>query len=259
MRSSPSRRVSAFITISPRPHRRGRQQTPVLVLVCSPGHGALFLDPEHETGSSTLWWRWISFRPCWFASQPISISFIFPRQNPGALAHGLGAVLCRLRICGERSYCAPTVSRSRDVRVLFGRMGIFLAFSGCVDGLYYYGPGRGVKTGAWFDLLWSALLVIPMLIAVTWKQAEAPEHSLRSTAAREENLHRDFFSAVPAAGSVHVVAHRARAAGPGRGGRAAVVRVFERALAGHAEPAAAGQRSAAPRSLPRWPDQPVEP
>jgi diguanylate cyclase (GGDEF)-like protein len=44
-----------------------------------------------------------------------------------------------------------------------------------VDGLYYYGPGRTLKTGQWFDLLWSALLIIPMAIAVTWKQAEAPQ------------------------------------------------------------------------------------
>ena len=33
------------------------------------------------------------------------------------------------------------VNRSRDVRRLFGRMGIFLALSGGVDALYYYGPG----------------------------------------------------------------------------------------------------------------------
>ena len=59
-------------------------------------------------------------------------------------------------------------SRSRDARALFGRVGIFLALSGCVDALYYYGPGRGLRTGAWFDLLWSALLMIPMVMATAW-------------------------------------------------------------------------------------------
>lgn len=72
------------------------------------------------------------------------------------------------------------LSRSGDARALFGRMGIFLAFSGCLDALYYYGPGQGLRSGAWFDLLWSAGLVIPIIIASTWKQAESPQYLLAS-------------------------------------------------------------------------------
>jgi len=68
-----------------------------------------------------------------------------------------------------------TVTRSRDIRVLFGSMGGLLAVSVCVDALYYYGPGRGLKTGQWFDSLWSALLLVPTIIATAWKQLEAPE------------------------------------------------------------------------------------
>jgi len=40
--------------------------------------------------------------------------------------------------------------------------------------MYYYGPGQNLKTGQWFDLLWSFLLIVPMIIATAWKQAEAP-------------------------------------------------------------------------------------
>jgi diguanylate cyclase (GGDEF)-like protein len=65
-------------------------------------------------------------------------------------------------------------AHSRDVRVLFGSIGLFLSLSGCVDALYYYGPGEKLKTGQWFDLLWSFLLVVPMIIATAWMQAEAP-------------------------------------------------------------------------------------
>jgi hypothetical protein len=50
------------------------------------------------------------------------------------------------------------VTNSRDARALFGRIGIALGISGCVDALYFYGPGRGLSTGAWFDILWSVLL-----------------------------------------------------------------------------------------------------
>jgi len=67
------------------------------------------------------------------------------------------------------------VTQSRDARSLFGRFGIFLAFSGSVDALYYYGPGRSMTTGSWFDLLWSTLLVVPIFIAITWRQTEDSE------------------------------------------------------------------------------------
>ena len=83
-------------------------------------------------------------------------------------------------------------SRSRDARALFGRIGIFLALSGCVDALYYYGPGRGLRTGAWFDLLWSALLVIPIVIASTWKQAEATPYPVEPPR-REKTIYTEIF------------------------------------------------------------------
>jgi len=63
----------------------------------------------------------------------------------------------------------------RVPRALFGRFGILLCLSGTVDAMYYYGPGRGLKTGAWFDLLWSSMLLIPLALAATWTQAEAPD------------------------------------------------------------------------------------
>jgi diguanylate cyclase (GGDEF)-like protein len=64
--------------------------------------------------------------------------------------------------------------------------------SGCVDALYFYGPGRDLTTGAWFDLLWSAVLVAPILIATTWKQAEAPEPSF-DPPRREKRIYTEIF------------------------------------------------------------------
>lgn len=60
-------------------------------------------------------------------------------------------------------------------RKFFGRMGLFLLFSGGVDVLYYYGPGKLLRTGEWFDVLWSVLLIIPLLIALTWKDEATAE------------------------------------------------------------------------------------
>jgi len=84
------------------------------------------------------------------------------------------------------------VTPSRDARRLFGRMGLFLVLSGCVDALYYYGPGRGLTPGAWFDLLWSALLIIPLVIAETWNQVEEPADPMEAPR-REKPIYSELF------------------------------------------------------------------
>src|SRR5271163_4328963 len=65
--------------------------------------------------------------------------------------------------------------------------------SGSVDALYFYGPGRGLKTGAWFDILWSVMLVIPLALATTWKSAEAPTVFERDAPRREKKIHSELF------------------------------------------------------------------
>jgi diguanylate cyclase (GGDEF)-like protein len=85
------------------------------------------------------------------------------------------------------------LSRSLLTRKLFGRLGLFLALSGSVDALYFYGPGRGLKTGAWFDILWSIMLVIPLALAATWKSAEAPAVLERDAPRREKKIHSELF------------------------------------------------------------------
>lgn len=84
------------------------------------------------------------------------------------------------------------VTRSRDARALWGRMGIFLALSGCIDALWDYGPVQGLRLGSWFDLLWSALLVVPLAIAALWKQAEAPAITLEPKR-REKRIYTEIF------------------------------------------------------------------
>jgi diguanylate cyclase (GGDEF)-like protein len=70
------------------------------------------------------------------------------------------------------------LTHSKVVRQLFGRMGLFLLFSGVIDCMYYYGPGRGLKPGAWFEILWSVLLLIPLVAAATWRMPESQGGSL---------------------------------------------------------------------------------
>lgn len=137
---------------------------------------ALFLDPEEERGQLDAIVALDFVQAMLVCIAAYLYFFYLPKaENPGELAHGVWAPY----FAGYGIVAAAFVLRglthaARDERSLFRRFGIFLVFSGCVDALYYYGPGQGLKTGAWFDLLWSALLIAPLVITVTWKQAEAP-------------------------------------------------------------------------------------
>jgi len=73
------------------------------------------------------------------------------------------------------------LTNSKVVRSLFGRMALFLILSGLADS-YALSPEHDLPPGGWFDLIWSGLLAIPILIAATWKNADGdhPEGSPRS-------------------------------------------------------------------------------
>jgi len=63
------------------------------------------------------------------------------------------------------------LTKSKAVRLLFGRMAIFLLLAGLADS-YALSPGQDLQPGGWFDLIWSALLGLPILIAAMWKNSE---------------------------------------------------------------------------------------
>ena len=154
---------------------------------------AIFLDPEHQTGK---------------IDTPVSLDFVqgvlvcvaaylyffyLPKSASGELSHEMWApYFVGYSFVAGAFILRALITRSRDVRVLFGRMGAFLALSGSIDALYYYGPGIGLKTGTWFDLLWSALLVMPIIIASAWKQTEAPELKLEAPQ-REKRIYQEIF------------------------------------------------------------------
>ena len=155
---------------------------------------AMFLDPEHEAGHLDTLVVLDFVQAVLVCIAAYLYFFYLPKaESPGELAHSVwtpyfvGYALVAAAF-GLRAF----VTRSRDARALFGRMGATIALSGCVDALYYYGPGRFLRTGAWFDLLWSAMLIVPLLLAITWKQAESPEVSLEAPM-REKHIYSEVF------------------------------------------------------------------
>jgi diguanylate cyclase (GGDEF)-like protein len=155
---------------------------------------AIFLDPDKAAGEvDTL--VALDFGQGVLVCVAAYVYFFYlPKaESPGELAHEVWApYFVGYCFVAGSFILRAAISRVRDIRVLFGRMGIFLALSGMVDALYYYGPGRGLNTGAWFDLLWSALLVIPAIMAATWKQAEAPEIT-HDPPRREKRIYSEIF------------------------------------------------------------------
>ncbi len=138
---------------------------------------ALFLDPDREPGRVDLVMVLDFVQGVLVCVAAYLYFFYLPRSGaayemshevwaPYFLGYGVFVVGFLFR---------SVTIHSRDARALFRRFGIFLALSGTIDALYDYGPGRLLDIGSWFDLLWSTLLIAPMVMATTWKQAESPE------------------------------------------------------------------------------------
>ena len=155
---------------------------------------AMFLDPEQQTGNLDSLAALDFVQAVLFCVAAYLYFFYLPKsESPGELAHSVwkpyfigygfvaGAFLLRALFT---SHPVP--------RALFGRFGALLVLSGLVDAMYYYGPGRGLKTGAWFDLCWSAMLLIPLALSARWNQAEAPQSSLDAPR-REKRIRVEIF------------------------------------------------------------------
>ena len=99
-----------------------------------------------------------------------------PRLWSPATAFRIGSLLWSRNISFDLLLVTTFVVRalltkSRAARSLFGRMAGFLILSGIADS-YALNPQQDLPPGGWFDLIWSALLAIPILIAATWKGAD---------------------------------------------------------------------------------------
>ena len=155
---------------------------------------AMFLDPEQEAGKLDTLVALDFVQAVLFCIAAYVYFFYIPKsETTGELSHEMWApyFVGYFLVVGAFILRAA-ITRSRDCKVLFGRMGIFLAISGCGDALYYYGPQYHLEPGPSFDLVWSALLVMPLLIASAWKQREAPELRFESPQ-RDKRVYTEVF------------------------------------------------------------------
>jgi diguanylate cyclase (GGDEF)-like protein/PAS domain S-box-containing protein len=140
-----------------------------------------FLDPEDEPNVFDRLHILDFVQVCvfWF-----SIFLCFsPRLWSPASGYTIGPFLWSRNIAfdallGLTFVFRAVLTRSRPVRQFFTRMFIFLMLSGLADS-YALSPKSNLQPGGWFDLIWAALLLIPILIATTWK-GDAKRKSVRS-------------------------------------------------------------------------------
>ncbi|HET7440292.1 MAG TPA: GGDEF domain-containing protein [Terriglobales bacterium] len=136
---------------------------------------ALFLDPDSEPAEFDCLVAFDCLQAILFWVAAYVCFFLIPSHlsavsgfSPTALVlyfayYGLLVLGFFLRVL----LSAPGVART-----LFRRIGILLLLSALLDAFYFYGPGKNMPAGSWFDLLWSLMLVIPLLTATTWGDAE---------------------------------------------------------------------------------------
>ena len=137
----------------------------------------LFLDPDNEPNHFDNLHILDFVQVCIFWTS--ILLFFSPRLWSPAIAFHIGHFTWSRSIAFDGLTAAAFVLRalltnSKVVRSFFGRMALFLILSALADS-YALSPGNDLPPGGWFDLIWSALLAIPILIAATWKNAD--EHN----------------------------------------------------------------------------------
>ena len=155
---------------------------------------AMFLDPEQQSASLDSLTALDFVQAVLVCVAAYFYFFYLPKsETPGQLAHSVWApYFVGYGFVAGAFLLRALLTSHRVPRTLFGRFGVLLFLSGIVDALYYYGPGRNLKTGAWFDLLWSSMLLIPLALAATWKQAEAPDFTAEAPR-HEKRINAEIF------------------------------------------------------------------
>jgi signal transduction histidine kinase/CheY-like chemotaxis protein len=69
-------------------------------------------------------------------------------------------------------------TNSRVARTLFGRFGVFLVFV-CLGDFCYNYLGGTLQTGSWYEVVWTALNIFPIVIAGTWDQSKIEKTNVR--------------------------------------------------------------------------------
>jgi len=134
----------------------------------------LFLDPDHENNRLDRLHLLDFGQVCGFW---VCVYLYFSKdQNFGLTDTGWGPFgwstsLVFNGVLALSFVLRAAVTNSGLVRTFFGQMALYLFFSGLADSYFSFAPNQ-VEPGSRFDLIWSVLLCVPLVIAATWKETE---------------------------------------------------------------------------------------
>lgn len=105
-------------------------------------------------------------------------------RNPYFLLHA--AILTAFAV---RAFCDP----HPQTRTFFAWLSLFLCCSLTADLSFFYSSYHDLPTGSWFDLVWSSVLVIPVLGATRWVNVVEAHPVLAVNAPARRTFSNQFF------------------------------------------------------------------
>jgi PAS domain S-box-containing protein len=156
----------------------------------------LFLDPDREPEGFDPLLLLDLMQAAVFAVAAYLYFFYFPSQGTSGseLAHSVWApyFIYNGLLLGALSLRA-VLTKSTGFRSMFGRMAVYSAVALAGDYFYYYGPGRNLQSGAWFDLVWSCTLASGVLLAATWNPPGASSSGAAAPVQAESSVVTQLF------------------------------------------------------------------
>lgn len=141
----------------------------------------LFLGDDSDESRVYRWQRWLDFLQIGIVSLSAYFFFLY---FPLLLPHSRSSIdILYVKVTGCRGLLVAvafvlraTLTNSKLVKSLFGRMAIFLViFAVCEVGYDYVEVWRHVPFGTWYELLWTIPRTLMVWLAASWKAPEKLE------------------------------------------------------------------------------------
>jgi len=155
---------------------------------------AMFLDPDREAEGLDVMVALDFMQAGVFCVAAYLYFFYIPNSSDAAtLGHAIWTpYFFAYAFLAGAFWLRSVLTRSTLARSLFRGLALFLVCSDIADVLYRYGPFHGLRSGAWFDLVWNLNLAVPLVLAAAWQQPEVHDFSADG-AEREKKIYTEIF------------------------------------------------------------------
>lgn len=148
---------------------------------------ALFLADDSAESRVYRWQHWLDFLQIGIVSFSAYLFFLYLPIRADQRPEDLNALYWwvftwRNIIVAIAFVLRATLTRSRLIRSLFGRMAIFLVIFGVCDSVFVYAQTwQGLKFGTWYELLWTVPRLLVIWLAASWVAPKEPEPALKES------------------------------------------------------------------------------